>query len=106
MADELAQNYRVLALVQETELAAWEGVDAEVVVLEREIANATVAVDGRWVEEAARIERETGLTAYRAAQPYLLYRRFSLKYYGKYPSLYEREERILRDYVGSYFVLT
>jgi hypothetical protein len=106
MADELALDYRVVAAIHEEELEAWHGSGAELVVYDRQIEEAARAAGGELKAQAADIERTTGLNAYRAAQSYLFYRRQSLEFYGRFPSWYEKESRVLEEFVGSFKVLT
>jgi hypothetical protein len=104
MADELARDYRVVAAIHASELPAWEGGPAELIILDRAI-EAAAPLSGRWHDKAAEIERDIGLKAYRAAQSYLLYRRMGLEYYGHFPPFYENENLILQEFVGSYQVI-
>jgi Capsule polysaccharide biosynthesis protein len=55
---------------------------------------------------ASQIEKEIGLSVYRSASNYLLYRRFSKEYFGAWNGLYDSEQEILHEFVGSHSLMT
>ncbi len=104
---ELARDYRVVALMfNESEHEIWRGAEGVICIdLAAEMDHEVERHKSRLAERTREIERETHLPLYKAASNYLLYRRFSKQYFGAWPSWYDTERHMMKEYVGSYGAL-
>ncbi|TSA09140.1 MAG: hypothetical protein D4R73_07345 [Deltaproteobacteria bacterium] len=113
MAAELARDHRVIVAIntvcadQETQF--WQDFKEGIVIdFDRRIQQAMSNRD-RWSASfISQIEAETGITLYKSTSNYQLYRRLQKSYLGQraWDSFYDAEEDTVREYVGSYLVLT
>ncbi|MBM3555095.1 MAG: hypothetical protein FJX47_06025 [Alphaproteobacteria bacterium] len=107
IADTLAPEFHVVVVsCYPGDAPLWANAPhATFVDLAEEIPKRIAASPRKAAELAREIEAETGLTVYKAASNYLLYRRFSLDYFGSWDNFYGTDREMLEEYVGSYLIL-
>ena len=113
MAAELARDHRVIVAInilwpnQETHL--WQDFKEGTVIDFYARMQETMGSPERWSAPFInRIEEETGVTLYKSTSNFQLYRRLFKSYTGHWPweSFYAVEKEVIREYAGSYLVLT
>lgn len=113
MASELAKDHRVVVAIntvfpdEETEF--WRDTDgATIIDFSAAIQDALRTAPADASHLVRDIERETGITLYKSTSNYQLYRRLYKSYFAFWPwgRYYAIEEDIVREYVGSYLVLS
>ncbi|HVV60642.1 MAG TPA: hypothetical protein VHD14_02685 [Pseudolabrys sp.] len=109
LARELGKKHRVIVVFRiwneatAHDPADWAGIDNLVSYDLR--AETKARATGELEARAQEIERKIDLTAYQSAANYLLYRRFSEDYFGAWTGLYDSEQEILEEYVGSHSLI-
>ncbi len=113
MAAELARDHRVVVAINtvfpDEETQFWQDFKVGTVIdFDRRIQQAMGSRESRSASFISQIEAETGLTLYKATSNYQLYRRLQKSYLGRrsWDSFNDAEEDTVREYVGSYLVLT
>lgn len=109
-ANELAGDFNVIALVNEEEYKLWSDVDREVRVINFSRAfreEAAKVSPSALYDMVRKIEDKLKLSVFKAANNYILYRKFVREYRMKWQKWYSDDlESMLRHYVGSYMVLS
>ncbi len=106
VARRLAADFRVIAVMGwPGEAEDWKGEPHDIVDLPAAQAGLSSRSDEELRRRAGAIEAEIGLTLYKAASNYLLYRRFNKAYFGTWPDFYNTERQMLEEFVASYETL-
>ncbi|RJR32890.1 MAG: hypothetical protein C4567_17740 [Deltaproteobacteria bacterium] len=113
MADELARDFNVVAAINtaagEPENHWWRDFPPQKVIDFSPCLPQGGESRESWPESlVSQIEGETGVTLYKATSNYQLYRRLYKSFIGprSWVPVYEREKEIVREYAGSYRLLT
>jgi hypothetical protein len=106
LARELSQKHRVIAVHRShktgsaCDLRDWVGIK-NLISYDLGLEIPLRAKDDL-LTRAAEIEKQIGVTLYRSASNYLLYRRFAKDYFKTWSGFYGTENDILEEYVGAY----
>ena len=105
---DLTKDYHVIALVDESEYEFWsDAKDIEVINFDKAFNDEADKVKGDLYNIASKIEVELGLSVFKSASNYLLYRKFVRQNNVKWRKWYIDDFNVmLRNYVGSYQVLS
>ena len=107
-ATNLARDYRVVVIMfDRSEHAIWQNSpEFQCVDFRSEVEAEAARHESRLAERTREVEAEIGISLYKAASSYLLFRRFVNEYFGFNPPLYSSEREMMVEFVGSYGVLS
>jgi len=113
MADILSSEFDIIVLIgnsdrypASSEKEAWHETEhLKVIDFPKAMTGAIGAYKGDIIGLVKDAEKELGLSLYRAASNYLLYRRFNKEYFNGWDGHYDTEEEMVKEFAGSYLVL-
>lgn len=108
IAKDLSNDFKVIVFVEEGELKFWRDVKGiEVKNSDREFKAAVDSAHCDLQNLAHQIEEELGLSIFKAASNFILYRKFTKRSHSRWRMpVIDDEERLLRNYLGSYLVFS